>query len=743
MYAGNAAVRAAPAKLQAPPSFKILRTLGAGGQGQVFLAIHTSSPQGFLGASVRCPVALKVLEKERLVHNETRKKLAREISIISKLNHPGACSLVLPAFQDESRFYVPMPYFPGGCLSSHLGGGARFSERRAVWAILFPLMDAVAFCHSRGIIHRDIKSENLLVKLDPQQGQSSGVRATQGRHARAQSAGRVDVIVNGNAAGQGSPRARTPMGGMTKGGSGKLSQIVGVVLTDFGLAVDTSCGQRPKSPVGTLDCMSPEMLCACRDPEARAQCSSLEWAEGMHCACPSYLREPSPQSAQVDVWAIGVLAYELITGRSPFEYRGKRGQAPAGSVDAVAAWCRERTEVRHRILTSESGDLHFPPYVTAGARDFICGALCKDAAQRSDLWTLLHHPWIVQYVKGRDMDEQSKPWLACLSGVSARGGVRALEGAASWHASTRLHPSTVKTVELADVDADRRVRGGQKFAGFAQSTEPPPGGHFGPGVLRPLPVRHAPQPVEVYSNGYSAGRSADVEPAGGAAETPGPQSHYVEGRWRPSEAELDSISSALEGARLEPARKRMHDNEGRTRDTRGAEEARAEDMVKSSIASLALRAGGKDDTDSSVRNGKSREGSVHGERSTRRFSAQWDDGLGEREHSDSSGLDSSLSGGKRCLAELELMGLGGNPDGGPASRPPLANSGRKAGRASGIAHDVSLRGRQEAITILRNVPSVSSFMDEGKAGAEGSDEVKRGKKGKGMWHKAMKMMGAR
>ena len=50
--------------VQAPPSFKILRTLGVGGQGQVYLAIHTSTPQGFVGASVRCPVALKVLEKQ-------------------------------------------------------------------------------------------------------------------------------------------------------------------------------------------------------------------------------------------------------------------------------------------------------------------------------------------------------------------------------------------------------------------------------------------------------------------------------------------------------------------------------------------------------------------------------------------------------------------------------------------------------------------------------------------------------
>ena len=718
--------------VQAPPSFKILRTLGVGGQGQVYLAIHTSTPQGFVGASVRCPVALKVLEKEQLVHSETRKKLAREISIISRLNHPGACPLVLPAFQDESRFYVPMPYFPGGCLSSHLGGGARFSEQRAVWAVLFPLMDAVAFCHSRGIIHRDIKSENLLVKLD---GQSQvGLRASLPHHRRQDSGGRFDVREKGNGA-EKSLKARTPMGGRTQGGSGKLSQIVGVVLTDFGLAVDTTCGQRPKTPVGTLDCMSPEMLCACSDPEERALCPSLEWGEGIHCACPSYSHKPSRQSAQVDIWAIGVLTYELITGRSPFEYRGKRGQAPPGSAAAAAAWFKERTEVRSRILTMDASELHFPSYVTAEARDFIVGALHKDPTKRSDLWTLLHHPWIVRHVVSREMDERTKPWLACKGGVSAR--VSDFSRAGSIDEVRSCWPlAQHKSAAGAEMMADGRVRGGQNFAGLRKGPAgPTPAAHLGPDLVRPVPMRLAPSSVEAYSNGHAAtGHPSRAQEGANIAQT-SPRHHDMgKESTIPSELDLDIISSALESAQLEPARKRMHDNAGRTRDTRGAKEAHAEDMAKSKVASLAVRAGGEGDTDESVRNGKSREGSVDGKHSGR-FSSRDD----VQENSDGSGLDNSLSGGKRCLAELELMGLGGTANSTRTSRPPAVRAGRRAARASGITHDVSLRGQEEAITILRNVPSITKMSDEV---SEGSTESKKGKKGKGMWHKAMKMMGA-
>jgi aurora kinase len=82
--------------------------------------------------------------------------------------------------------------------------------------------------------------------------------------------------------------------------------------------------------------------------------------------------EGRDHDSAVDVWSLGVLAYEFLCGVPPFEAEG-------------------HSETYKRILRV---DLHFPAHVSVDARDMISGLLVKDPKARLPLSKLLDHPWI-------------------------------------------------------------------------------------------------------------------------------------------------------------------------------------------------------------------------------------------------------------------------------------------------------------------------------------------------------------
>lgn len=116
-----------------------------------------------------------------------------------------------------------------------------------------------------------------------------------------------------------------------------------VKISDFGWSVHTSSDQR-KTMCGTLDYLSPEMI------------------------------EQTPYSKSVDVWAIGVLTFEFLTGDAPF----------------VAA---EDRETKHRIRKVQ---YDMPRDISLSAQDFIRRILVAKPENRMSLTDILRHPWIVQ-----------------------------------------------------------------------------------------------------------------------------------------------------------------------------------------------------------------------------------------------------------------------------------------------------------------------------------------------------------
>jgi len=177
-------------------------------------------------------VAVKVLRSE-IAATLGAGRFAREIEVAARLQHPNILPL-LDSGEVKGFFYFVMPYVEGESLRDRLARSGEFAIPDAV-RIMMEVADALSHAHAHGVVHRDIKPDNVLLS---------------GRHALVADFGVAKAV--SEATGQ-------------------------KVLTSAGVAL------------GTPAYMAPEQATA--DPH---------------------------QDHRVDIYALGVLAYELLTGRPPY-----------------------------------------------------------------------------------------------------------------------------------------------------------------------------------------------------------------------------------------------------------------------------------------------------------------------------------------------------------------------------------------------------------------------------------------
>ena len=127
------------------------RLLGQGNFGKVYYGRDLERGQA---------VAIKVIDKEKVQKSELTEQTKREISIMALVKHPHVVQLY-EVMATKSKIYFVIEQAMGGELFNKLTKG-RLKED-AARKLFQQLINAVEFCHSRGVYHRDLKPENLLL----------------------------------------------------------------------------------------------------------------------------------------------------------------------------------------------------------------------------------------------------------------------------------------------------------------------------------------------------------------------------------------------------------------------------------------------------------------------------------------------------------------------------------------------------------------------------------------------------
>lgn len=126
-------------------------TIGKGNFAVVKLATHIVT---------KTKVAIKIIDKTQLTEDNL-KKIFREIQIMKLLRHPHIIRLY-QVMETDRMLYLVTEYASGGEIFDHLVAHGRMNEREARRKFR-QIVSAVAYCHSRHVVHRDLKAENLLL----------------------------------------------------------------------------------------------------------------------------------------------------------------------------------------------------------------------------------------------------------------------------------------------------------------------------------------------------------------------------------------------------------------------------------------------------------------------------------------------------------------------------------------------------------------------------------------------------
>ncbi len=138
-------------------NYEILRILGKGGMGDVFLVKDPVCER---------TVALKQIRKELMPYKSIQDRFLREARISAGLTHPSIIS-VYTIHQDQDKIFYTMPYIEGNTLKQTLREIKKSEKTTTSIPSLIPIYlqvcQAIAYAHSKKVLHRDVKPENVIM----------------------------------------------------------------------------------------------------------------------------------------------------------------------------------------------------------------------------------------------------------------------------------------------------------------------------------------------------------------------------------------------------------------------------------------------------------------------------------------------------------------------------------------------------------------------------------------------------
>lgn len=137
-------------------NYRIVRHLGSGGMGSVYLAVNTNIDQ---------QVAIKVLRPEVARNAALRARFKQEAEMLCSLDHPGIVKFLNYVETAEGVFLI-MEYVKGMTLEDFISKKNGLIVESKAYTLICEILDAFAYAHSKGIVHRDIKPANIIIQDD-------------------------------------------------------------------------------------------------------------------------------------------------------------------------------------------------------------------------------------------------------------------------------------------------------------------------------------------------------------------------------------------------------------------------------------------------------------------------------------------------------------------------------------------------------------------------------------------------
>jgi serine/threonine protein kinase, bacterial len=137
--------------------YRVLQVLGAGGFGQTYITEDLHLP-----GNPKCVLKhLKPASADRSLLELARKLFEKEAIVMQKLGNHDRIPRLLAYFEEQQEFYLVQEYIPGHPLSAELTEGKRWREEQVV-ELLQEILEILTFIHAQGVIHRDIKPDNIM-----------------------------------------------------------------------------------------------------------------------------------------------------------------------------------------------------------------------------------------------------------------------------------------------------------------------------------------------------------------------------------------------------------------------------------------------------------------------------------------------------------------------------------------------------------------------------------------------------